>query len=61
MGGGGSGIRGLGALLEERLSDLGEIEVKVVDDPVKLGALGGLRLGMEVPQEMWKNLTLATR
>ena len=61
LGGGGSGIRGLGALLEDRLADLGDVKVKVVDDPVKLGALGGLRLGMEVPQEMWKNLTLATR
>ena len=61
LAGGGSGIRGLGAMIEERLSDLGEINVHVVDDPVRLGAMGGLRLSMEVPEDMWKNLTLASR
>ncbi len=61
LAGGGSGIRGLGALIEERLSDLGEVNVHVVDDPVRLGAMGGLRLSMEVPEDMWKNLTLASR
>lgn len=61
LAGGGSGIAGLGAMIERRLSDLGDVNVHVVDDPVRLGAMGGLRLAMEVPEEMWKNLTLATR
>ena len=61
LAGGGSGIRGLGALIERRLSDMGDVNVHVVDDPVRLGAMGGLRLAMEVPEDMWKNLTLATR
>ena len=61
LAGGGSGIKGLGAMIERRLSDLGEVNVHVVDDPVRLGAMGGLRLAMEVPEEMWKNLTLASR
>ena len=61
LAGGGSGIRGLGAMIEDRLSDLGDVEVHVAEDSVKLGALGGLRLAMEVPEEMWENLTLATR
>jgi len=61
LAGGGSGIRGLGQMLEDRLSDLGEVEVLTVDDPVQLGAMGGLRLAMEVPEDMWKNLTLAHR
>ena len=61
LAGGGSGINGLGAMIERRLSDLGEVNVHVVDDPVRLGAMGGLRLAMEVPEEMWKNLTLASR
>jgi rod shape-determining protein MreB len=60
LAGGGSGIRGLGALIERRLSDMGDVSVHVVDDPVRLGAMGGLRLAMEVPEEMWKNLTLAS-
>ena len=61
LAGGGSGIDGLGAMIERRLSDLGDVNVHVVDDPVRLGAMGGLRLAMEVPEEMWKNLTLASR
>lgn len=58
LGGGGSGIRGLGAMMEERLSDMGEVKVHVVEDSVRLGALGARRLAMEVPEEYWKNLTL---
>ena len=61
LGGGGSGIRGLGTILEQKLSETGEVRVHVVDDAVTLGALGALRLSMEVPQHMWKNLTLASR
>jgi len=61
LAGGGSGINGLGALIERRLSDMGDVNVHVVDDPVRLGAMGALRLAMEVPEDMWKNLTLATR
>ena len=61
LGGGGSGIKGLGSMIEDKLSDLGKVKVHTVDDPVKLGALGGLRLSMEVPQDMWKNLTLSSR
>jgi len=61
LAGGGSGIKGLGAMIENKLSDLGDVSVHVVDDPVKLGAMGGLRLAMEVPEEMWQNLTLAHR
>ena len=59
LAGGGSGISGLGAMIERKLSDLGDVSVHVVDDPVRLGAMGGLRLAMEVPEELWKNLTLA--
>ena len=61
LAGGGSGIQGLGEMIEERLSDLGDVEVLTVEDPLELGAMGGLRLAMEVPEDMWKNLTLAHR
>ena len=61
LAGGGSGIRGLGALIERRLSDMGDVNVsRVVDDPVRLGAMGGLRLLLKF-QKIWKNLTLASR
>ena len=33
LAGGGSGIRGLGAMIERRLSDMGDVNVHVVDDP----------------------------
>ena len=36
LAGGGSGIRGLGAMIERKLSDMGEVNVHVVDDPVDL-------------------------
>ena len=48
-------------MLEDKLADIGECTVHVVDDPVMLGALGGLRLSMEVPTDMWSSLTLASR
>lgn len=59
LAGGGSGIRGLGTTIEERLADLGEITVHIVEDPVRLGAQGALRLAQEVPEEYWKNLTIS--
>jgi len=61
LAGGGSGITGLNIMLEDKLADIGECTVHVVDDPVMLGALGGLRLSMEVPTDMWSSLTLASR
>ena len=61
LAGGGSGIAGLGDMLEDRLTDLGDVVVSTVEDPVELGAMGGLRLAMSVPEDMWKNLTLAHR
>ena len=48
-------------MLEDKLADIGDCTVHVVDDPVMLGALGGLRLSMEVPTDMWSSLTLASR
>jgi len=61
LAGGGSGIVGLGDLIEAKLADLGDVEVLTVEEPLELGAMGGLRLAMEVPEDMWKNLTLAHR
>jgi rod shape-determining protein MreB len=61
LAGGCSGIHGLGDMLEERLADLGDVAVLTVEDPLELGAMGALRLAMEVPEDMWKNLTLAHR
>ena len=59
LGGGGSGIRGLGDVISGRLEELGDIDVFTVEDSIRLGAIGGLRLGQEVPEEYWKNLTFS--
>jgi len=61
LAGGGSGIKGLNLMIEDRMAEFGDVEVHVVDDPVMLGALGALRLSMEVPEDMWDSLTLAHR
>ena len=47
-------------MIERRLTDLGDVNVYVVDDPVRLGAMGIQDLPW-FPQEMWKNLDLASR
>lgn len=59
VGGGGSGIRGIGEAFSIRLQELGDVEVHTVEDSIRLGAIGGLRLGQEVPEEYWKNLTFS--
>ncbi|SVB91605.1 uncharacterized protein METZ01_LOCUS244459, partial [marine metagenome] len=40
LAGGGSGIYGLGDMIEHRLADLGDVEVLTVEDPLELGAMG---------------------
>ena len=53
--GGGSGIKGLASAIEDGLSDdLGTVMVTVADDPLFRGALGGLKLGQEMPVEEWE-------
>ena len=55
--GGGSGIKGLASEIEAGLSDdLGSVMVTVADDPFFIGALGGLKLGREMPMEEWEQL-----
>ena len=61
LAGGGSGIKGLNLMIEQQMAEFGDLSVHSVDDPVMLGALGGLRLAMEVPEDMWDSLTLANR
>lgn len=52
----GSRIKGLDAIIAHELSDLGEIKVRLTEDPVYAGAIGGLRLGQDMPVEEWKKL-----
>lgn len=56
LAGGGCGIKGLAGEIEANLSELGSVMVSVVDDPLFVGALGGLKLGQEMPLEEWEQL-----
>ncbi|MEO5363060.1 MAG: rod shape-determining protein [Magnetococcus sp. DMHC-8] len=53
LAGGGSRIRGLGAMLEQHLQEYGDVRVTVVADPDYSGAHGALKLAMELPPEYW--------
>ena len=53
LAGGGSRIRGLGAMIEHHLKDYGDVHVTMVADPDYSGAHGALKLAMELPSEYW--------
>jgi len=52
----GSRIKGLAEKIEHELSDLVEVKVRLTEDPVYAGAIGGLRLGQDMPVEEWDKL-----
>lgn len=54
---GGSGlIRGFGLALQEALEEVGGGRVRVVADPLHVGADGGLALAMDAPASEWDRL-----
>jgi len=54
---GGSGlIRGFGMALQQGLEDVGGGRVRVVADPLHVGADGGLALAMDAPPSEWDKL-----
>lgn len=52
----GSRIKGLKETIENELSDLGKVEIRLVDDPVFAGAIGGLRLAQDMPVDDWNRI-----
>lgn len=56
LAGGGSQIRGLPEVIESNLAEFGPARVTVVDDPVYAGALGGLKLAQDMPDEEWESV-----
>lgn len=51
-----SRIKGLPHLIEHSLTNLGKVNVNVVDDPVFAGAIGALKLGEDMPISEWQQM-----
>jgi len=51
-----SRIKGMTYLIEHSLANLGNVNVNVVDDPVFAGAVGALKLGVDMPLSEWQQM-----
>jgi rod shape-determining protein MreB len=54
LGGGGSQIRGLGRAIEDALKEYGGGKVRTVEEPQYAGSNGSLKIGLDMPEEYWK-------
>lgn len=52
----GSKISGLPAALKKDLADFGEVNIKIIEDPIYAGAIGGLKLAQDMPVSEWDNM-----
>ena len=56
LAGGGSNIIGLDKIIQQRLSEYGDIKVTCVDDPDYSGCAGALKLAQDLPPEHWDKI-----
>ncbi len=56
VGGGGSQMAGLAAIIEKSLDELGGGAVRIIDEPVYAGANGALKVAIEMPELFWEHL-----
>jgi len=56
LAGGGSNIKGIGTMVEQMLSDYGQVKVTCVADPDFAGCSGALKLAMDLPAEHWDKI-----
>lgn len=57
LSGGTALVRGLGGRLQKELAEIGGGRVKVVKDPVYVGADGGLAIALDASDDEWERLT----
>ena len=53
----GSQIRGIREYLEDSMKEYGHCQVKIVDDPLFVGANGALTMAQEMPRDYWEKLS----
>jgi len=51
-----SQMRGLPQAIDQGLSELGSVRVRVVEDPLFAGAIGALKLGQDMPLSEWRQM-----
>jgi len=56
LAGGGSQITGLASLIEDKLSEYGEVSVQCVTDPDYTGCGGALKLAQDLPPDHWDKI-----
>ena len=53
LSGGGSLIEGVAARMADEISDIGDVNVWCVDEPINAVATGALQLAVEMPDDMF--------
>lgn len=53
----GSQIKGIREYLEDSMKEYGHCQVKIVDDPLFVGANGALTMAQEMPKDYWDKLS----
>lgn len=56
LGGGGSQLQGLDRVIEEAFREYGGAKVRTVGDAVYAGAVGALKLAMNMPRDCWQHV-----
>ena len=57
LGGGGSQIGALGRAIEDALKEYGGGKVTTVEEPQYQGSNGALKIGLDMPEEYWKEFS----